>query len=43
MDNLGIENKITMNLGYAGTDINIDDQRNNPKLLATLRKQGKWK
>jgi len=37
------ENKITMNLGYAGAEINIDDQRNNPKLLATLRNQGKLK
>lgn len=43
MDNIGINNKITMNLGYAGADINIDDQRNNPKLLATLKNQGKLK
>lgn len=35
------DNKITMNLGYAGTDLNIDDQRNNSKLIATLKNQGK--
>ena len=34
-------NRITMNLGYAGADLDIDDQRNNPKLIATLRNQGK--
>ena len=36
-------NKITLNLGYPGTiqGITIDDQRNNPKLIATLKNQGK--
>jgi hypothetical protein len=36
-------NKIYMRLGYPGTTqgISIDDQRNNAKLLATLKKQGK--
>jgi hypothetical protein len=34
-------NKISMNLGYAGTDVNIDDRRNNPKIIATLKDQGK--
>ncbi len=43
MDYVGTNNKIAMNLGYAGADINIDDQRNNSKLLATLRNQGKLK
>jgi hypothetical protein len=41
MNNFEGPHKISMNLGYAGADINIDDQRNNPKLLATLRNQGK--
>ena len=41
VDYVGTGNKIKMNLGYAGTDINIDDQRNNPKLIATLKNQGK--
>lgn len=35
------DNKITMSLGYAGTDNNINDQRNNPGIIATLTKQGK--
>lgn len=43
MNNFEASDKITMNLGYAGADRNIDDQRNNPKLLATLRNQGKLK
>lgn len=41
LDHVGTENKIKMNLGYVGTDVNIDDPRNNPKLIATLKKQGK--
>lgn len=41
MDYVGGYNKITMNLGYAGTDINIDDQRNNSLLITTLSNQGK--
>lgn len=41
MGYVGTDNKITMYLGYAGTDINIDDQRNNSKLIATLKNQGK--
>jgi hypothetical protein len=41
MDYVGTGNKVSMKLGYAGAEINIDDQRNNPKLLATLKKQGK--
>lgn len=41
MNNFEGPNKISMNLGYAGADTNIDDQRNNPKLLATLKNQGK--
>lgn len=43
MNNAVINNKITMYLGYAGADSSINDQRNNPKLLATLRRQGKLK
>lgn len=43
MDYVVPTNKITMRLGYAGTDINIDDQRNNSKLIATLKNQGKLK
>lgn len=36
-------NKIFLKLGHPGAakDSGIDDQRNNPKLLATLRNQGK--
>ena len=34
-------NRLSMNLGYAGADPDIDDQRNSPKLIATLRQQGK--
>ena len=35
-------NKIVLNLGYPGDAIGaIDDQRNNPILIATLAKQGK--
>jgi len=41
VDYVGTGNRITMNLGYAGADLDIDDQRNNPKLLATLKNQGK--
>lgn len=41
MDYLGTNNKITMNLGYPGADKNIDDQRNNSKLIAALKNQGK--
>ena len=41
MNHIVSGNKITMNLGYAGADVNIDDQRNNPKLIATLKNQGK--
>lgn len=38
-------NKITLKLGYPGQlqGVTIDDQRNNPYLIATLRKQGKLK
>jgi hypothetical protein len=37
--------KIYLRLGYPGVleGVAIDDQRNNPKLLATLKKQGKLK
>jgi len=37
--------KISLRLGYPGVldGITIDDQRNHPKLVATLRKQGKLK
>jgi hypothetical protein len=41
MGYVGTNNKITMYLGYAGADINIDDQRNNSKLIATFKNQGK--
>ena len=41
MNHIVSGNKITMNLGYAGADVNIDDQRNNPKLIATIKNQGK--
>jgi hypothetical protein len=43
MDYVLSNGKITMNLGYVGTDSNIDDQRNNSKLLATLKDQRKLK
>jgi hypothetical protein len=43
MDYVVSGNKVNMNLGYAGSDISIDDQRNNPKLIATLKSQGKLK
>ena len=38
-------NRIDLRLGYPGAakDADIDDQRNNPKLLATLASQGKLK
>jgi hypothetical protein len=36
------EKKILLRLGYPGTSgTGIDDQRNNPLLIATLKKQGK--
>ena len=40
---LSTENKISLNLGYPGLiqGVTIDDQRNNAKLLATLKSQGK--
>lgn len=41
VDYVGTGNRINMNLGYAGADLDIDDQRNNPKLIATLKNQGK--
>ena len=41
VDYVGTGNRITMNLGYAGADLDIDDQRNNPKLISTLKNQGK--
>lgn len=41
MDYVGTNNKITMNLGYAGADGKIDDKRNNSKIIATLKNQGK--
>lgn len=42
MNNLVIgPNRIEMNLGYAGASPDIDDQRNNPKLIAALSAQGK--
>jgi hypothetical protein len=42
---LTTENKIDMRLGYPGLfqGVTIDDQRNNSKLMATLRNQGKLK
>ena len=42
---LARENKIQMNLGYPGLlqGVTIDDQRNNPTLIATLNAQGKLK
>lgn len=38
-------NKISLKLGYPGQlqGVTIDDQRNNPDLIATLRNQGKLK
>jgi hypothetical protein len=38
-------NKINLKLGYPGQlkDVTIDDERNNAKLVATLRNQGKLK
>ena len=41
MDNVSINNKITIGLGYPGTNVNIDDHRNNPRLIATLKYQKK--
>lgn len=41
IDYVGADNKISMKLGYAGVDLDINDQRNNPKLIVTLRNQGK--
>jgi hypothetical protein len=40
-----VTNKISLKLGYPGAlqGVTIDDQRNNTKLLATLKKQGKLK
>ncbi|MDN3655699.1 hypothetical protein QWZ08_08685 [Ferruginibacter paludis] len=37
------DNKIVMQLGYPGMlqGTTVEDQRNNPKLIATLRRQGK--
>ena len=43
MDYVGSGNQITMSLGYPGTNVHIDDQRNNSKLLATLKYQKKLK
>lgn len=40
-DYVGTGNRITMNLGYVGADLDIDDQRNNPVLIEALRNQGK--
>lgn len=38
-------NKISLRLGYPGSlqGVTVDDQRNNPKLIATLKNQGKLK
>lgn len=41
MDYVFPNGKITMSLGYPGGGTNIDDQRNNPILLAALKSQGK--
>jgi hypothetical protein len=42
-DNFSADNKIKMQLGYPGLlqGTTVEDQRNNPKLIATLRSQGK--
>ena len=41
MDWVATGSKVLMRLGYAGTDDLIDDQRNNPKIIATLKSQNK--
>ncbi|MBC7744780.1 MAG: hypothetical protein H7096_06725 [Flavobacterium sp.] len=41
MDYASDNNKVTMKLGYPGEGFAIDDQRNNPEILATLGKQRK--
>ena len=41
MDYVMPDNTIILRIGYPGSGENVDDQRNNALLLATLREQGK--